>query len=119
MGIPFNQLPINVQKRLREENPDAFRQVEAIISKSTPAQRLARFPPKQENGKNRVLVRVVLIALRRRILDDDNNVASFKPLRDTISRELGVDDGNPAIHFEYGQQPTDGEEGALVNIELL
>lgn len=64
-------------------------------------------------------VSVSLIAFRRRILDGDNLVAGFKHLRDVISRNLGVDDADPRIRWEYSQCRTDGREGTIVVIQRL
>jgi hypothetical protein len=69
--------------------------------------------------RNRCLVEVCLIALRKGELDDDNLVGSFKPLRDLIAAQLGVDDGDKRIRWRYGQCQTRGRPETLVRMELL
>ena len=72
-----------------------------------------------EPGSPGVVVCVEFIACRRRILDDDNNVASFKVLRDCVAATLGVPDpdDDPRIEWRYHQLRTRGAEGVIVKIE--
>lgn len=44
-----------------------------------------------------------MIAMRKRVLDDDNLTGGFKALRDAIARSLGVDDGDNRIRWECRQ----------------
>lgn len=78
---------------------------------------LDRATPTKCRRKKRVAIVVTLIAHRHRLLDDDNLVAGFKPLRDAIARSLAIDDGSPDIRFVCGQLQTPGAEGTIVNIE--
>lgn len=48
------------------------------------------------------VVRLTRIGSRR--LDDDNLAGAFKACRDQIAREIGVDDGDDRIKFEYAQE---------------
>ena len=41
----------------------------------------------------------------------------MKPLRDAIAAELGMDDADPRIRWQYGQTETRGAEGVLVMVE--
>ncbi len=66
-----------------------------------------------------MVIRVELISLRRRLCDDDNDIAGKKPLRDEIAKTIGLDDGDPAIRWEYAQVLTKGSVGTLVKITLL
>lgn len=65
------------------------------------------------------LVVCTLTAHRRRLIDDDNCVASLKPLRDGVSESLGIDDGDSRIRFQCHQLLTIGKEGVTVTIERL
>lgn len=73
----------------------------------------------RKKGKGIVACVVTLIAVRRRESDDDNNIASLKPLRDAIADTLGIDDGDGRLRWEYGQTESRGAEGVIVKIELL
>ena len=67
----------------------------------------------------RVVVCVTLIALRRRLLDEDSAIFALKPLRDAIAASLGIDDADARIAWQYGQQITKGEQGVIVRIEQV
>lgn len=49
------------------------------------------------------VVRVIIIAARPKLIDDDNLAGGCKSLRDAIARKLGVDDGDPRVSWEYRQ----------------
>jgi hypothetical protein len=51
--------------------------------------------------------------------DDDNAVAAMKPLRDAIAAEMGADDADRRIRWQYGQTETRGAEGVLVIVETV
>jgi hypothetical protein len=38
-----------------------------------------------------------------RVMDTDGNVAAFKHVRDQVAEQLGADDGDPRIAWNYGQ----------------
>lgn len=61
------------------------------------------------------VVRLIRIAPRK--LDDDNNTAGFKALRDGIAKRLGVDDADPRVRWEYDQERGRAKEYA-VRIEI-
>lgn len=114
--VTGRKLPISEATKRR--NPNLFnpRGLEAGQPESTPAQALVRSHSKQKRGKTGVGVCVSLTAIRRRLLDDDNNVGSFKPLRDAIAETLGIDDGSDRITWRYFQQQTSGHECVAVLI---
>jgi hypothetical protein len=61
------------------------------------------------------VVRMIRIAPRK--LDDDNNIAGFKALRDGIAKRLGVDDADPRVKWEYDQERGRAKEYA-VRVEI-
>jgi hypothetical protein len=65
----------------------------------------------------KIRLEVCIVGFRRKLLDDDNFTAGNKPLRDAIAEEIGIDDGDPRIHFTYHQIKTDGREDTAVKIE--
>lgn len=90
--------------------------LDASKRKQDPVAALDRHAPAQPRRRGRVVVCVTIIAFRHRLLDDDNNSASVKHLRDLVSRSLDTDDGSECIRWEYGQHQTTGAEGTLVRI---
>lgn len=52
-------------------------------------------------------------------MDDDNLAHACKPLRDAIADNLGIDDGDPRLRWEYGQLETRGKRGVTVKIERM
>ena len=46
---------------------------------------------------------VTLTRIAPRALDDDNNVGSFKHVRDGIADRLGVKDNDPRVEWRYAQ----------------
>lgn len=62
---------------------------------------------------------VTIVAVRARLLDDDNNVGSVKPLRDAIAASLGMDDGDWSVEWVVGQAKCAGKEGCFVSVEVL
>lgn len=107
--------------------------IEGVIPSTLPVDRVGTVAPaKREPDSQPALVKnkeaqprrrgslavvVSLVAFRRRLLDDDNN--SFKPLRDSISRSLMIDDASTNIRFQCGQIHTTGSEGTVVRIEWV
>jgi hypothetical protein len=61
------------------------------------------------------VVRLTRIGPQR--LDDDNLSGAFKSCRDQIAKEIGVDDGDDRIKFEYAQIAVGRREYA-VKVEL-
>lgn len=84
-----------------------------------PVSTLDKKPPAQPCSKRRVVVIVTLVRYGHQLLDDDNLVSSFKPLRDSIAKSIGVDDGDKRFRWEYGQVQTRGETGCNVKITVV
>jgi hypothetical protein len=116
----LSDFPTHIQARIKRENPDAFRRVEAAQPERAPLQALVGNVQVPKGCAPGVAVRVQLIALRCRLLDKhDNGPYSFKPLVDAIAASLGIDDGDERITFEYHQIKTKGQQGVIVQIERL
>jgi hypothetical protein len=93
--------------------------MEACKPEPIPSQALARVPSYHKRRRSKELIRITLVAARRREVDDDNNVASLKPLRDAIACNLSIDDGDGRIRWEYGQVETKSTEGVIVKMETV
>lgn len=63
---------------------------------------------------------VVLISLRRKLITDasESLPVGFKYHRDAIADELGMDDSDANIKWEYGQVKTSGPEGVIACISM-
>lgn len=102
----------------RKRNPHLFvGGLETKVAESVALPALESRPQKRSKSKGGVAVCVTFITKRRRLLDDDNNVGSLKPLRDAVAEYIGIDDGDSRIAFEYHQIKTTGKEGVVVKIE--
>lgn len=114
-------LPAHVSEATKRLNPQLYPAGGRLAAaQPKPAPKALVKAARQHSGrKNRVDVVVTLIAARRRLCDDDNNVASFKPLRDAIAESIGIDDGDPRLCWQYGQVESKGRQHSIVNIELL
>lgn len=99
------------------EKPAVVGRLATAVREQNPLPTLEPHSKAQPRRRGSLAVVVTLIAFRRRLLDDDNN--SFKPLRDSISRSLAIDDGSTNIRFQCGQLHTTGAEGSLVKIEWV
>lgn len=76
--------------------------------------------PKTRPGQScRVVCRVSIISCRRRLLDYVNLVAGAKGLQDAIAADLGVDDADPRVEWEFLQVKTAGCQGTIVTLECL
>jgi hypothetical protein len=62
---------------------------------------------------------VKLIRVAPRDLDDDNLARSLKAVRDQVAKQLAIDDADPRLTFQYGQERgTKAKEyGVRVEIE--
>lgn len=69
------------------------------------------------NAQGSTRIVVTIVAHLRRLMDDDNCTGGIKPLRDLIAREIGIDDGDSRITFQYGQVKTCGHEHTTVTVE--
>lgn len=76
---------------------------------------------KAQRGGKAGMVRIVIriISFRKREIDGDNLVAGAKPLRDAISKSLGVDDGDKRISWEYDSIITGGATGTQIIISRV
>lgn len=72
----------------------------------------------RSRSKRSLVVCVEIIALRHRIVDDDNIIAGSKHLRDCIAASLGVDDADKRLRWEYGFCRTEGREQTIVRISI-
>lgn len=61
--------------------------------------------------------KVRLTRIGPRALDGDNLQGSFKYVRDTIARMIGIDDGDPLIEWFYYQRK--GAYGVQIEIEEI
>ncbi len=61
------------------------------------------------------VVRLVRVGPRK--LDSDNLAGSFKHVQDAIAREIGIDDGDERIKWEYAQAPV-GKRAYQVRVEV-
>jgi hypothetical protein len=117
----MNEIPQG-SNSFRKLNPHLFAlgAVEIPERKQSENTALERHAPAEQKRKSRLQVRVTIVGYRRRIIDDDNfSSGGNKALRDAIAEEVGIDDGDPRIKFEYGQIETRGTEGTSVMIEIL
>jgi len=79
-------------------------------------------PTTQEGGTKgdtrRTRFRVTLVAWTQNELDPDNLGAALKHVQDAVAQYLGVDDGDRRrVVWQYGNVPTRGRKGVLVQIE--
>jgi hypothetical protein len=75
--------------------------------------------PGRRSRKGRVQIIATLIAVRKGLVDSDNEISGQKPLRDEIAKHLGIDDGDPRIRWEYDRCETLGAEGTIVKLERI
>lgn len=91
--------------------------LEPAKPQQNPARPLDHGVPTRESREIRLVIS--LTRFGRRKLDDDNLAGAFKPLRDACSKDLGANDADPRIRWEYGQIETRGRCGVMVRIEEL
>lgn len=126
MGLNLNQISDAKLKR-RIEEADAIQNCNRAVGRMVAAspeqpsvQTLVCQEQKPSRSKSRVEIRVVLIAFRRKLLDQHDSLAfSFKPLVDEIAATFGIDDADPRLNWEFHQIKTTGCCGVLVRIETL
>lgn len=97
-------------------NPHLFGGVGAVETRQPQPQKrpaLDRVPSPREDRETGVVLRVVFTAHLARPMDDDNLVASLKPLRDAVAASLGVDDGDPRVEWAC-RQVKDADEGVSI-----
>ena len=108
----------NASKSTIARNPHGLGSLPAKVAEQNPVPPLVRRCKRQSRDEASVGVRVTIIACRRRLQDDQNDVASKKGIQDFIAASLGIDDADPIIRWEYGQIQTNASEGLLVKIEM-
>lgn len=112
----LNDLPAAAKKR----NPHLFNPVGAVAKpepQSNHVEPLACSRKIQKGGPYRFVIS--LVRFGPGTLDDDNLAGGFKPLRDAIAIELGIDDRDGRVRWEYGQIETRGPTGTIVKIHEL
>lgn len=113
----------HVSESTRKRNPELFGGAVGAVVAARPERNkvspLGGTVKARRQRKGQVAIRVSFVVFRRRLLDDDSNVYSIKPLRDAVSATLSLDDADARIAFEYGQIVTRGECGVLVKIEQV
>lgn len=120
MSLKLHELSPKIRARIESQiaaEDRALDKLQAHQPKPTPAPALVRCQPKPKPSECCVVVS--LMRFGKRSLDSDNLTASFKPLRDAIAGWLRVDDADPRLSWQYGQQQTKGSEGVIVIIEEL
>lgn len=117
----MSNLPENPSESFKRLNPHLYPLDTMAPTKRErrPVAALDKKPRNVKGSTSGVALIVTLIACRHRILDCDNSIAGFKALRDGIARTFGIDDGDPRIRWEYGQQQTNGHPGVIVKIERV
>lgn len=119
MSFKLSQFNERTQAKLRALLDDDLRRVEASQPKQATPQALDGDDAKYQSSKSGMGCVVSFVALLRKSFDDDNLIASIKPLRDAIAASIGIDDGDKRIKFQYQQLQTKGREGVLVHIEVI
>lgn len=120
MKRSIRDVPQQVSESVRRLNPHLYGvgKVEACEPKPIVPEALVCRHKKQKRSSGGVEIRISFIAMLPRLLDDDNLAGSLKPLRDEIARDLGIDDGDQSLHFEYGQIKSDST-GVIVKFDAL
>lgn len=117
------KVPLNVSEAVKRRNPhiyggSAVGPVVAVEPKQGSPAPLVKKLSGRRGRKGRSILVVTLISCRPGLYDSDNAVSPFKPLRDAIAAELGIDDGDPLVHWETEQCATVGSSGTIVKMEL-
>jgi hypothetical protein len=60
---------------------------------------------------------ITLTRLGKKLMDDDNLARSFKAIRDELSQQLGVDDGDKRLRWRYKQRLTKSNYAVEIEIE--
>jgi hypothetical protein len=105
MNFTF-EVPIKIQStaNLREHWAVKYKRVDS--QKSATAYRF----PKREL---RPLLKVKLVRVSPRELDDDNLRSALKSVRDAVASCLRVDDKSPLVTWEYGQEKGEPRQNAV------
>lgn len=123
MSLKLHELPPQLRARIEAqiaEEDRALDKLETCCAKLPEVQALVSRVQKPAGGTQGMGFRITCIAFRKRLLDAHDAVAySFKPLTDAIAESIGLDDADPRLSWQYGQQQTKGSEGVIVIIEEL
>jgi hypothetical protein len=119
MGLKFKDLPSHVQRNIVKSNPGLFPGLETEIPQ--PDQRRKVQDKKLAGGEERRRFRIQFVCLRRRLLDEHDNLRSaLKPVVDRITERLGfAADNDERLQWEYHQIKTKGKEGVVVLMEII
>lgn len=110
-GVSYSQFhPVAIAHRKRMAG------LSDTVSEHGTLPALERRPTKQRGRKGRVAISVTITSYRSRRIDNDNLIAGAKPLRDSIARSLGLDDGDERITWEYRSIVTTGATGTHILI---
>lgn len=116
----MSDLPRNPLESFKRRNPHLYPDLDRLqnpIRKQD--QRRKVEDSKLEKCTPSLAVRVSILSLRRRKVDEHDNLRTgAKPLVDAITASLGLlGDDDPRVEWEYGQVITSGQEGTIVKIE--
>lgn len=122
--MKLSDFPKHVQEKIKRDNPSAFGVLGAVETnqpKPALSPALGSGHAEQSGGEKRIAVRVIFIASLFRPIDHDNLVAAFKWLRDGVAEQLGVDDADERLNFDYHQIKAyrKADEGVIVDIKLV
>ena len=126
MSLKLSSLDPKLRRRIEQQiaNEDKNKHVvvaglQAQVSEPYHRQALVGGAGQPHGGKSGVVVRVTIVAVRKRLLDShDNAKSACKSLVDAISASLGIADNDPRVAWEISQVETKGSEGTMVKIEL-
>jgi hypothetical protein len=121
MGIDLSKTNAKFKACIKESATD-YRPVAGLQpQKPKPDKRGKKQNSQLEGSEERRGFRIQLICVRRRLLDEHDNLrASLKAVVDRITYRLGFDDdADPLLHWSYGQTRTMEHEGVVVLIEPL
>lgn len=104
---------------LRRARHRALGGLVAPEQQQAPPPTLVKKLPGRRGRQTGPVVLVTIIAVRQSLLDADNSTAGYKPLQDAIAAQLGIDDGDPRVRFEYDTVFTHGEPGTIVKVQEL
>lgn len=123
--MKWDSLSKELRERIIKQEPQHFTQAGIVATVPKPKREpdplpaLDYSPKAKRHREKRMVIIVVLCRFGHRLLDDDNLSGSFKGLRDSIARSIGVDDGDKRFRWECRQVETTGTEGTLVTIEVI
>lgn len=123
--MKWESLSDELKQRIIRQEPEHFSQAGIVGAlqkqkrEPNPLPALDYSAKGRRHREKRMVIIVTIVSFRHRQLDDDNLSGSFKGLRDSIARSIGVDDGDRRFRWECRQVETAGQEGTLVTIEVI